>query len=50
MIQGSRNAWTGGYGGNPVKDEAHATPTAQELNDAIEEIIDIRRTLRFIGP
>ena len=39
-----------GYGGNPVKDEVHATPTAQELQDTIEDIIDIRRTLRFIGP
>ena len=39
-----------GYGGNPVVDEVHATPTAQELKDAIEDIIDIRRTLRFVGP
>ncbi len=39
-----------GYGGNPTVDEVHATPTAQELKDAIADIIDIRRTLRFIGP
>ena len=39
-----------GYGGNPVVDEVHAAPTAQELKDAIEGIIDIRRTLRFVGP
>ena len=38
-----------GYGGNPLVDEVHATPTAQQLKDAIEGIIDIRRTLRFIG-
>ncbi len=37
-----------GYGGNPRADEVHATPTAQELKDAIEDIVDIRRTLRFI--
>ena len=39
-----------GYGGNPALDEVHAAPTAQELKDAVEDIIDIRRTLRFIGP
>ena len=39
-----------GYGGNPVVDEVRATPTAQELKDTIEGIIDIRRTLRFVGP
>ncbi len=39
-----------GYGGNPVVDEVHATPTAQELKDAIEDIMNIKRTLRFIGP
>ena len=39
-----------GYGGNPLRDEVYATPTEQELKDAIEDIIDIRRTLRFIGP
>ena len=39
-----------GYGGNPVVAEVHATPTEQELKDTIEDIIDIRRTLRFIGP
>ena len=39
-----------GYGGNPLQDEVHATPSAQELRDAIEDIIDIRRTLRFVGP
>ena len=39
-----------GYGANPLEDEVHATPTAQELKDALEEIVDIRRTLRFVGP
>ena len=39
-----------GYGGNAVVDEVYATPTAEELKDALEDIIDIRRTLRFIGP
>lgn len=39
-----------GYGGNPVKDEVHVAPTADELKDAIEEIMDIKRSLRFIGP
>ncbi len=39
-----------GYGGNSAVDEVHATPTEQELKDTIEDIIDIRRTLRFIGP
>ena len=39
-----------GYGGNSAVDEVHATPTARELKQAIEDIIDIRRTLRFIGP
>lgn len=39
-----------GYGGNPVVDEVHATPTEQEMKDAIDDIINIRRTLRFIGP
>ena len=39
-----------GYGGNPVIDEVHATPTAQELKNAIEDIMDIKRTLRFIDP
>lgn len=37
-----------GYGGNPKISEVHATPTAQGLKDAIEDIVDIRRTLRFI--
>ncbi len=39
-----------GYGGNPLEDEVHATPTAQELKDSIEDIMDIKRTLRFVGP
>ena len=39
-----------GYGGNPAAEEVYTAPTAQELKDAIEDIIDIRRTLRFIGP
>ncbi len=38
-----------GYGGNPVVDEVHATPTAQQLKDTIEDIMDIKRTLRFVG-
>ena len=39
-----------GYGGNAVVDEVYATPTAKELEDALEDIIEIRRTLRFIDP
>ncbi|MDE0453320.1 MAG: hypothetical protein OXI90_16325 [Gammaproteobacteria bacterium] len=39
-----------GYGSSPAVDEVHVAPTAQELQDAIENIIDIRRTLRFIDP
>ena len=39
-----------GYGGNPLEDEVYATPTAQELKDAVEDIMDIKRTLRFVGP
>ena len=39
-----------GYGGNPVTDEVHVTPSAAELKDAIEDIMDIKRSLRFIGP
>ncbi len=39
-----------GYGGNPLRDEVHAAPTARELKDAIEDIMDIKRTLRFVGP
>ena len=39
-----------GYGGNPLANEVYATPTAKELKDAIEDIMDIKRTLRFIGP
>ena len=39
-----------GYGGNPLQDEVYATPTAQELKDAVEDIMDIKRTLRFVGP
>ena len=38
-----------GYGGNPLREEVYATPTAQELEDAIEDIMDIRRSLRFIN-
>ena len=36
------------HGGNALKHEVFATPTAQELKDALEDIIDIRRTLRFV--
>ena len=39
-----------GYGSSPVVDEVYATPTAKELKDALEDIFDIRRTLRFIDP
>ncbi len=39
-----------GYGGNALEDEVYATPTANELKDAIEDTVDIKRTLRFIGP
>ena len=39
-----------GYGGNPLENEVYATPTAKKLKDAIEDIMDIKRTLRFIGP
>ena len=39
-----------GYGGNALEDEVYAAPTANELKDAIEDIMDIKRTLRFIGP
>ena len=39
-----------GYGSSPAVDEVHVTPTAQELQNAIENIIDIRRTLRFVDP
>ena len=39
-----------GYGGNPRVDEVHVAPTEQALGDAIEDIMDIRRTLRFIDP
>ena len=38
-----------GYGGNPLVDKVHATPTARQLKDAIEDIMDIKRTLRFVG-
>ena len=36
------------YGGNPYVDEVHVAPTEQHLRDAIEGIMDIRRTLRFV--
>ncbi len=39
-----------GYGSNPVVDEVHVTPTAQALKGAVESIMDIRRTLRFVDP
>ena len=39
-----------GYGSSPVVDEVHVTPTAQALKGAVESIMDIRRTLRFIDP
>ena len=57
---GRKNSWTRpnirlleacvdlGHMGNPSVDEVHVTPTAQELRDAINSIIAIRRNLRFI--
>ncbi len=36
-------------GGNPLRDEVHTTPTAQELKSALDRVIDIRRALRFVG-
>ena len=39
-----------GFGSSPVIAEVNVTPTAQELKDAIEDIMDIRRTLRFVDP
>ena len=39
-----------GYGGNATKDEVHVTPSEQALKAAIENIVDIRRTLRFVEP
>ena len=38
-----------GRDGNPNVDEVRATPTAEELQDALEDIIDTRRNLRFVG-
>ncbi len=37
-----------GYGGNPQQNELLVAPTAQELKDAIIDVIDIRRRLRFV--
>ena len=57
---GRKNQWTRrnirlledcvdlGHMGNPSVDEVHVTPTAQELRDAIESIIAIRRNLRIL--
>ena len=57
---GNRTSWTRrhirlledcvdwGHMGNQSVDEVHVTPTAQELRDAINSIITIRRNLRFI--
>ncbi len=39
-----------GRGGNSNVDEVRVAPTAQELKNAIEDIIDTRRTLRFLEP
>ena len=38
-----------GYGSSSVVDEVYVAPTAQELKDAMIDIMDIRRTLRFVG-
>ncbi len=37
-----------GHDGKAGVDEVRVTPTAQDLEDAIEDIINIRRTLRFV--
>ena len=37
-----------GYGGNPAVDKVHAMRSARKLKDAVEDIIPIRRTLRFV--
>ena len=36
------------HGGNALRDEVYVTPTSQQLKDAIEDIVDIRRSLRFV--
>ena len=37
-----------GYDGNPLVEEVHIAPTQRQLQDAMEDVIDIRRTLRFV--
>ncbi|MDE0056342.1 MAG: hypothetical protein OXP28_11360 [Gammaproteobacteria bacterium] len=37
------------HDGNALRDEVYVTPTSQQLKDAIEDIVDIRRSLRFVG-
>ena len=39
-----------GYGGRSGVDEVRVVPTAQALEDAIENIVNVRRTLRFVQP
>ena len=39
-----------GEGGKAGVDEVHVAPTAQALEDAIDNIVNVRRTLRFIQP
>lgn len=38
-----------GADGNPQVDEVHVTPTASTLQSAIEEVVAVRRTLRFVN-
>ena len=38
-----------GYGGNSRKDEVHVTPTEQQMRATVTNLLDVRRTLRFIG-
>lgn len=37
-----------GYGGRAGVDEVRVAPTAQELQDAIDDIVNVRRNLRFV--
>ena len=39
-----------GYDGKAGVDEVRVAPTAQELQDAIDDIVNVRRTLRFVRP
>ena len=37
-----------GYDGNPLVEEVHIAPTQRQLQDAMKDVMDIRRTLRFV--